>query len=237
MSMFKSAAFCLTLFMPILNSAEIFSSPTTAKPEYVRILSNTNRNIDLCFQANRSDFQEIICDNGKYSLYNLQAEGMICLDGKPILPAVSRFVIVPPRAGLDLIVDADEGRIIHPQAPLACFDLDEKKSPRDLSEICNNGLFPPAAAEMSRPIVIRGVRLVKLTSYPLQYDFETGSYIHHDQIRTEIRFSNDPPVNPVEHPNRRNRSRNFKKFIRIKNKGIIFAKENLGVLRAFDTII
>ena len=40
----------------------------------------------------------------------------------------------------------------------------------DSSEEIDNlvGLYPPLVAEMSEPFVIRGVRLVKVTTYPVQ---------------------------------------------------------------------
>ncbi|MBT7616086.1 MAG: hypothetical protein HN590_02240, partial [Calditrichaeota bacterium] len=75
------------------------------------------------------------------------------------------------------------------------------------------GLFPPVIAKMSEPVVVRGVRLVKITTYPVQYDYDNNNYIHHDQIETKIRFTDTEPVNPARHPNRRNRSREFLKFI------------------------
>ncbi|MBT3233938.1 MAG: T9SS type A sorting domain-containing protein, partial [Calditrichaeota bacterium] len=69
-------------------------------------------------------------------------------------------------------------------------------------------------AEMSQPIVIRGVRLVKVDTYPIQYNYESESYLYYPHIETEICYTDAPPVNPVRNPNRSNRSREFLKYIK-----------------------
>ena len=66
---------------------------------------------------------------------------------------------------------------------------------------------------MSAPTIIRGVRLVKITTYPVQYDPTTKTYLQHENIKTEILFTDDEPVNPVRNPDRKYRSREFVKFI------------------------
>ena len=54
-------------------------------------------------------------------------EGLTCEPGKPVLPAVSRMVIVPPDAGLELIVRSDEARVIQGENLPAIF-AEEKPS-------------------------------------------------------------------------------------------------------------
>ncbi len=144
--------------------------------------------------------------------FGLGNEGITYQHGQPILPAVSRFVIVPPNSGLELIVRSDTAQRIkadHP--PTLCNDEDIMMLGVPDEE--DGDIYPSRIAEMSEPVVIRGVRLVKVTTYPLQYDASAEEYIYYHRIDVEVRSTNDSPVNPVLNPNRRNRSREFLKYI------------------------
>jgi|GEM_PF-2571944 len=77
----------------------------------------------------------------------------------------------------------------------------------------DDGLFPPMAAEMSKPSIIRGVRVVKVSVYPVQYNKTERKYIIHDRIETEISFTDAEPINPVLQPTRRHRSQQFLRVI------------------------
>ncbi|MBM3329283.1 MAG: hypothetical protein FJY67_07410, partial [Calditrichaeota bacterium] len=132
----------------------------------------------------------------RYANYLVPGEGMTFDQGMPLLPAISRFVVVPPEAGLEFIVDPGESRTLIPDLPLAlCEDSVQAVDAR----LQRQRLYPATYAEMSEPVVLRGVRMVKVTTYPLQWDQQARQLIYRPRISTEVRFTNDAPVNPVEH--------------------------------------
>jgi len=134
-------------------------------------------------------------------------------EGKPILPCVSRFVIVPPDRGLELAVTSVSPQPIPVDGvpPFYFPDSSDDDVAAAVSQIDN--LYPPQYAEMSSPVVIRGVRLVQLTTYPIQFDPVNNRYLRRDHIEAEVRFTDSPPENPSKRPIRANRSRNFLKYI------------------------
>jgi len=141
-------------------------------------------------------------------------EGMTTEYGQPVLPAVSRWVIVPPTAGLELVISTGTPRIEPADyPPLYCTDTTMSDAPLALAMAHGSSLYPPQVAVMSEPMIMRGVRMVLVTTFPVQYDTANNTFLHYDNISTEIRFTDELPVNPVDHPARRNRSVEFLKVI------------------------
>ncbi|NQT33816.1 T9SS type A sorting domain-containing protein [bacterium] len=171
----------------------------------------------ICLNRNH-----VTIDGQTFETLSIPGEGVVYEEGKPILPAIRRFVVVPPQTGLELIVHPGEERRVRAELPpVVYYEGDQILLPppslpgkqRVIEEDEAGELYPPNIAEMSSPIVIRGVRLVKVTTYPVQFDPSTRTYIQRNHIKAEIRYTNDEPVNPAYFPNRRNRSRTFLKFI------------------------
>jgi len=177
----------------------------------VTLIASNTRAIDLEFNLSGINKKEVVTDGEKFDNYFITGEGTTYEFNKPLLPMVSRFVVVPHEAGLELIVKSDEPRYvpaIHP--PALCRD--EDVAPQ-IEQIDEGFLYPQVVAEMSEPLVIRGIRLVKVTTYPVQYDQSSQCYVFNDRLETEIRYTNKEPVNPAAYPFRRNRSKEFLKFI------------------------
>jgi len=148
------------------------------------------------------------------NLQNIPGLGVIAEPGKPVLPAFSRFVVVPPDVGIAWEVDAGETHIIPAGEPIRAVDLglDDRSDAFNLP-IEVSGLYPQEPAAVSTPVVVRGVRLLRIDAYPLQYDGSNHTYIHHPNLQVRLRWTEDAPVNPVEYPVRRSHSKAFKKFI------------------------
>lgn len=145
--------------------------------------------------------------------FALPGEGSILVPGQPVLPSVSRFVVVPSTAGLTLTIDAGTADRHSSDVSPTLFENDEISYGADQFQQFDNGYFPPVVAEMSTPVIIRGVRMVKITTYPVQYHAQTNSYLVHNRISAEINYTDDNPVNPAVLPVRRHRSKEFLKFI------------------------
>jgi hypothetical protein len=78
----------------------------------------------------------------------------------------------------------------------------------------NAALYPPMYAEMGEPTNMRGVRIVRIATYPIQYDARRNVYLRRENIRAELRFTDDPAVNPADDSPRENLSRDFENVIK-----------------------
>ena len=201
--------------MLLLCSASFLNASELQKnSSCVQIAAKSATSLSLDFDLTQVK-QETIEQNGaSRESFQIENEGFTYVKGMPILPAVSRLIVVPGDAGLALHIDADTPRMLRAtNSPVICDEADLPEPPQAAVSTGPGGLFPPVVAEMSEPIVIRGVRLVRVTTYPVQYDPASNSYIQHERINAEIVFTDDQPVNPASYPVRRNRSKTFLKFM------------------------
>ncbi len=207
--------FRLIVFATLALSFSAFAAITdiVSGEDYVTVVASDIQAIQLEFDMSRIERTTVERDNEAFDAFLMPGAGATMEYGKPILPAVSRFVVVPPDAGLELRVDAGEPhRIRTDNRPALCVE-EECGSQVNVTDNQEVRIYPLVTAEMSAPRIIRGVRIVKITTYPVRYDYSTGSYLHYDRINTDIIYTDDTPVNRVERPNRRNRSQNFLKYI------------------------
>ncbi len=202
----------LFLLTTVLSASAINSGDLDHKFSNTTVQSNAS-GLMMDHNMNGVDFHTADRNDDSFTAVSIPGEGLTYEEGKPVLPMVSRFVIVPPTAGIELIVNAsDPIRIEANHPPVICDDEEFYPGARRI-DLNATGLYPTKIAEMSEPTIIRGVRLVKVTTYPVQYDASDNTFLHYENIQAELKYNNAEPVNPVIHPDRRNRSREFMKFI------------------------
>ena len=201
------AALLLTAYMAPASAAP------DSQPARATVAESDFQAVTLNFELAGLDRQEVEQDGQSREFYGLASEGVVYERGKPVLPMVSRFVVVPPDAGLELVVTASEPRRIPALLPVVRCDDDYISGAAFRDGNPDESLFPPVIAEMSEPAVIRGIRLVKISTYPIQYDESTNCYLQYDHIETEIRYTDDAPVNPALHSGNRIHSEQFRKVL------------------------
>jgi len=202
------------LISTILVCTPAISDNQPNQSSHASILTQNNQGITLSFDLSDVNQSVRLVEDEPHDVFEFQNEGMALRDGQPILPAITRLVVVPPDVGLSLVINYDSPRTTE---GLNSPELYKSESAEDQyidADIDPNGLFPAVIAEMSDPMVIRGVRFVSVTTYPVQFNIEANEYVIYDRIETEIQFTNDEPVNPVRVPVRSNRSQQFLKLIR-----------------------
>lgn len=141
--------------------------------------------------------------------FNVEGEGTTYERSRPMLPMVSRMVIVPGQVGLALDVDEGSVRRYVPDYPIA--ECDDDEMPAAVASM--GDLYPEKFAEMSDPVIVRGVRMVKVTVYPVQYDNRTGEVVVRSHVQARVRFTNDAPVNPSNVGQLKHRSKDFLKYL------------------------
>ncbi len=204
--MLRTFSFALTLIFFSASFHVVHSGPTTGDFPGTTLNASSDQGLSIDFELCGLSIQQDVVGDEMFDHFSIEGEGFTYEDGLPILPAVTRLVVVPPDAGIELVVQADEPRRIRSgRRPLICED-ENYPATFSFSDARNRNLYPPEIARMSAPIVVRGVRLVAVTTYPVQYDRTDNSFLVRDHIETELRFTDADPVNPVRVPIRRNRS-------------------------------
>ncbi len=206
------SVFLLLILVAIYSS--VFGANLQNLDEHATIIDSDAGTIELEFNLSGLESEPVLIQGEDFKAIRITGEGATFSYGKPILPMVSRFVVVPPDVGVALEFAVGNQWREKADLPPKLY-LEEKAiaGPRNV-EIGAKDVYPPVVAEMSEPFIIRGARIVKVTTYPIQYDPVTDEYIHNENIRTSILHTDDGPINPVEVPIRRNRSQTFLKFIR-----------------------
>ncbi|MDP8239325.1 MAG: C25 family cysteine peptidase [Candidatus Hatepunaea meridiana] len=202
----------LLLSLILTSYTTAYEGPTSSADPHAAIISSSDQAIRIGFELADLEVREVVKDDETFDAHILTGEGTTYDYGKPLLPAINRFVVVPPQSALELVIEADEPRCMPASNPPALCTNDNITG-SIWGNLRENAVYPPVIAEMSEPTIIRGVRMVKITTYPIQYNPVTNEYLHRDHIRTEIQFSDGDPINPVEHPERRHRSQTFLKVI------------------------
>ncbi|NQU06257.1 MAG: hypothetical protein HQ568_09215, partial [Calditrichaeota bacterium] len=210
----------LALLFTILTPFTAFTNDGTSLSSSVTVLSSSHESTVVRFNTEPGNsvsvvkLEQVIENNQTFDHYTIEGEGFTYEYGKPRLPCISRFVIVPSDRGLELVVDTGQLRRVQAEnTPLICDDEDLAKT-ASVNDATKHAIYPASIAEMTEPFVMRGVRMVRIDTYPVQYDPSENVYLCHDNITTVIRYTNNTPINPVMQPVRRNRSKEFMKFLR-----------------------
>ncbi len=198
-----------------LYSIQLYAGLQQNADCHLRWSAKTTQDISMIFETGDLAVQGSEIQGERCTTFALQDEGQTGGSGYPLLPAISRYVIVPPRAGVLLEVTSCESITMENLPPPKMYTgaSESGRAERLLRE--TDTLYPPQAVVMSDPVVMRGVRMVMVTVYPVQFNPETGNYIRHDRVDVNLRFTDDEPINPVEFVgHRRNRSPEFTRMLR-----------------------
>jgi len=102
------------------------------------------------------------------------------------LPSVTRWVVVSPTDRVTTSVNRQQGRWIDPTSTSEMIDLNGQIE-----------LEPPHAAVIGSPQIMRGVRMVPVTIYPLQVDPETGQIFANSELEVNLEYGDGDGQNRV----------------------------------------
>lgn len=147
------------------------------------------------------------------AVWRLDNEGIAGIDGMPDLPAISRWVAVPSTGELSLEVSVRDRVCQIGQSPARFRDQEDSDGREDGIVEDIHGVWPPEPAKISEPMIWRGIRLVNLVLYPVQWDADAGEYILNEGITTEIVRVDERGINEVV-PGYREPCRDFDRAVR-----------------------
>lgn len=104
-------------------------------------------------------------------------EGMYLTTSGQKLPSVTRWVVVSPTDKVTVSIGSQRGSWIDPTATSQIVDM-------------NDGIEmePSQAAVIGSPQIMRGVRMVPVTLYPVQLNRETGQLFENSEIEVNIEY-------------------------------------------------
>ncbi|HHE46561.1 MAG TPA: hypothetical protein ENL08_02515, partial [Bacteroidetes bacterium] len=121
--MLRTFSFALTLIFFSASFHVVHSGPTTGDFPGTTLNASSDQGLSIDFELCGLSIQQDVVGDEMFDHFSIEGEGFTYEDGLPILPAVTRLVVVPPDAGIELVVQADEPRRIRSgRRPLICED-------------------------------------------------------------------------------------------------------------------
>lgn len=124
----------------------------------------------------------------------IEEEAATVKPGWPELPMVSRMVLVPPTADVQLVVHQIDSRVESGFSPFIApqqsesIDLDASGAPAS-AYLNYDGFWPPEPVVVGEPAILRGYRLVQVTTFPVQVNPRTSEVKYNDNIDFELTYS------------------------------------------------
>lgn len=129
--------------------------------------------------------------------YNLN-DGYNMANGRK-LPAITYWVVIPPRDHVELDIIEQKGRRLSTEA----LDMTTQFLSESIVEVSSEELQrfnPPQAVVMGRPQIMRGIRMVPVSVYPLQLHSDDAIAFESSEIVVDIKLSQGDAVNPISNP-------------------------------------
>ena len=125
------------------------------------------------------------------SQWRISGEGVIGQDGMPDLPAICRYLAVPDAGRLSVTFSVENSIVITAPQPTnytidAAVDDILVSAQLTVHTGYENALYPADAVHMSEPMIMRGVRMVALTFFPLQWDATNAQYVKNLNFKVDI---------------------------------------------------
>jgi hypothetical protein len=100
------------------------------------------------------------------------------------LPVLARWIRISERGNPELEYSAVDTRRISGETPVVDGN--------------HAGIYPPESVIMSQPMIMRGIRVVKLTLYPVRWDYASEEYIISQGFNVNIKNVGGRGINEVE---------------------------------------
>ncbi len=212
-----AAAFFILLLLPDAFANSVGGQPST-KPVETTVLDSSPEHLRIRFTIPPILPETLQSDSGESrALFAVPDEGTVQLSGRFQLPAVSRWVLLPPTGEISLEVTSLNSETVQAPPPALPDKLDiPRANPNnEADEVAElpSGFWPPKTAEISPPMIMRGYRLAQVTFYPVQYDPSSG--LTRLNTSCELSLVSKPGgMNEVNDPGRARPSSDFDRLLR-----------------------
>lgn len=222
----RSFALFLLTFTIIVSSSfatqdsfQLLADAPKAASVSITLTERESESALLEYDLTEFDPIKVFYGGERYDVLTIEGEPYIGVEGGPALPTLVRMVLIPPQSGVSLNITNLETVIIDGINPLPfqpaensdLFDALCQGSPamplgelyRDVREYSKSEFTSASFAELGRPAILRGYRLVPIKINPFRWNPATGELEVIKHISIELDYnSQENLVNVVENPGR-----------------------------------
>ncbi|MBM3288000.1 MAG: hypothetical protein FJY88_11720, partial [Candidatus Eisenbacteria bacterium] len=162
----------------------------------IEVISSGREGCELRFTLAELGVEEVRVEGEEFQILTIPGGGLSGEIGAPGLPTFGRFVAVPDRGGVRVVVEVEEQEELAGYRPLP-VQADEEGAPfaYDLGAYARGGYGDVLAAEAGEPAVLRDVRVVPLEFRPVQCDPVAGKLRVARRIRVSVEFEDSGSAN------------------------------------------
>ena len=201
---------CLLHSSPLV-AGDISTQLETSDAVVVAVQRNDRMVTSMSMEISELDLESIEFSGERFDRFSLAGEPSTMTQGWPSLPMVSRAVLVPPTGGVNIelkqvdcrIEDGLQPAIVPPLNGSPDLNLTGEPAEEFLSY---DGFWPPEPVMVSEPAILRGHRIVQITTCPVQYNPATGETRFNDRIEFNLVYGGEGR-NEVRNPERPRPSR------------------------------
>ncbi|MCF7810130.1 carboxypeptidase regulatory-like domain-containing protein [bacterium] len=173
-------AYLLTLFLALTFTVQHLSAGLTSSTEGLSTGNFIALTVDSPVQCNITESSSTIEMSVNFS----DAININDVQETHQLPVLARWIRISERGNPELEFSAVNTRRISGEAPV----IDGN----------HTGIYPPESVVMSQPMIMRGIRVVKLTLYPVRWDYASEEYVISQGLNVNIKNVGGQGVNEVE---------------------------------------
>lgn len=183
----------LTLYVGVCGAE--WMSLNREQSSLFTVRNDTPQEITVAFTLDGIDITTTEVDGTTYQKISYQNEGSLLTQGAPELPCFSRLIQLPDAGDVSMSYSNLSTQTLehirpYPQQPLQSEStIEEHPFTRDAALYMQDALFPGTVVEIAPPVIMRGVRVARLTVYPLQWQAAAEQLHITDQMEITLHIS------------------------------------------------
>ncbi|MBC8278818.1 MAG: hypothetical protein H8E46_11345 [FCB group bacterium] len=178
------------LLLPAITDAENSTkkwigvdTPIESPPVDVKIISSNSEKTTIRFSFSGADLIKSVSDEGWE--VEIPNEGHTDISGRPSLPIVSRLIAIPPAVKVTCNYTVENSLIY--DSLTVCMVRGENNN--SVSQTFNSDHpFPADIVELGNPALWGGLRVVRITVNPIQYDPSTETLLFHSEMVVSLKY-------------------------------------------------
>lgn len=194
----KIVSMAFLLFPTMLFSEPIWvplDSITTPTAPEVELISSTDQKVEISIVVHSMVVEDTIVNGTTYQKISLpEYEHSTTPEiGKPELPAIRKLVAIPPQSGvgLDIISGNDtilSGYTVYPHQPPKTDSGPIPPFTIDTAFYATNVFYPENLGEIGTPGIMRDLRVINVTTYPMVFNPVTGELKVYRNLTVTLNF-------------------------------------------------
>ncbi|MFC2150064.1 C25 family cysteine peptidase [Calditrichota bacterium] len=164
-----------------------YSSPNYKSDPSAVVLTENDNAILLQFSSSQSQHTIVHEEGEEVVSVNIPGEVHTSDPGKPILPVISRNLIVPEGMRVEVTLVSQTTSRVELDHPILRTGSDNNTITTATKESANE-LYPAEQVVIGEPMRFRNYNLVNVSYHPYQYDLNNDQLIQHDISKVQIEF-------------------------------------------------